>query len=237
MTLHIVILAAGQGTRMRSKTPKVLHKLAHKPLLQWVIDAAAQLNPEAVHIVVGQHRTCIEEAIHHPLVHWVEQKEALGTGHAVLQAMQFIPKDAQVLILCADVPLISIDLLRQLLQLASSKHHTETLNLLTAKMTDPHGLGRIIRNDQGVIKAIVEEKDADAQQKAVNEIYSGIAVASASALHRWLPKLSPKNAQGEYYLTELIAMAGMGQRGWDGKTFNATAEKCTAENKRAHVLS
>lgn len=207
MALHVVILAAGQGTRMCSSLPKVLHKLAHKPMLQWVLDAAQCLHPEAIHVVVGHQRNAIMGAFTHPLIHWVEQKETLGTGHAVLQALPSIPMDAQVLILCADVPLLSVDLLQQLAQLAKDSPKNALLHLLTAELTQPYGLGRIVRDAQKNIVAIVEEKDASAAQKDIKEIYSGICLVKASALHRWLPNLKSNNAQREFYLTEIIAMA------------------------------
>ncbi|MCC5791433.1 MAG: bifunctional UDP-N-acetylglucosamine diphosphorylase/glucosamine-1-phosphate N-acetyltransferase GlmU [Legionellaceae bacterium] len=204
MKLHVVILAAGQGTRMRSQLPKVLHPLAGKPLLQWVLDACKPLAPACRHVIVGHQRERIQNAIGDPDIHWVEQSQQQGTGHAVLQALPFIPHDATVLILYADVPLIDPVLLKKLL---SDTDAPEFLHLLTAQLADPGGLGRVIRDRQQQVLAIVEEKDASDQQRQIKEIYSGICAVSASALQRWLPQLTAHNAQQEYYLTDIIAMA------------------------------
>lgn len=213
MALHVVILAAGQGSRMRSATPKVLHRLADKPMLQWVLDAAHSVQPDAIHVVVGHERATIMAAFNDPLIHWVEQRETLGTGHAVLQALPSIPAEAYVLILCADVPLLSAALLNHLVQSAQQNAQASLLHLLTARVPSPSGLGRIVRDEYEAITAVIEEKDASLEQKKINEIYSGICLVNAAALHRWLPNLQANNAQNEFYLTEIIAMAVAEQSG------------------------
>lgn len=204
MNLQIIILAAGQGKRMYSKTPKVLHPLAGKPMLKRVVDTAQQLNPDAIHIVYGHGGEEIMNALPDLPVHWVHQAEQLGTGHAVLQALPHIPPQAQVLILYADVPLIQTDTLKALIACSAS---TNALALLVTVLDEPFGLGRIIRNSQGEISAIVEEKDASEQEKIIKEIYTGICCAKGADLGRWLPKLTNNNAQGELYLTDIITMA------------------------------
>jgi bifunctional UDP-N-acetylglucosamine pyrophosphorylase/glucosamine-1-phosphate N-acetyltransferase len=207
MSLHIVILAAGQGKRMRSNTPKILHHLAGKPMLTHVVETAQQLRPEKIHVVYGKGAKLIRDALPDLQVNWVLQDQQLGTGHAVMQALPAIPPDSPVLVLSADVPLIRTETLTALIN--SSQQHAEqiTLSLLVARLKDPTGLGRIIRNDEGDICAIVEEKDASSLQRQIKEIYTGICCAKAKDLSRWLPSLSNHNAQGEYYLTEIIACA------------------------------
>lgn len=208
MSLQIVILAAGQGKRMYSDTPKVLHCLAGKPMLQWVIETAQQLNPDAIHVVYGHGGEAIKSALANSAVNWVLQTEQLGTGHAVKQALTHIPDQSQVLVLSGDVPLIRSETLRALVK-ASLSHEKKPipLSLLVAMLDNPTGLGRIVRDGSGAIRAIVEEKDATVDQKRINEIYSGICCVSAADLARWLPQLNAHNAQGEYYLTDIIAMA------------------------------
>jgi bifunctional UDP-N-acetylglucosamine pyrophosphorylase/glucosamine-1-phosphate N-acetyltransferase len=196
MNLQIIILAAGQGKRMYSNTPKVLHQIAGKPMLVRVVETALQLNPEAIHVIYGHGGEQIKKSLPDLPVHWVHQAEQLGTGHAVMQALPHIPPQAQVLILSADVPLIQIKTLQALI-----------LALLVTDLEDPTGLGRILRDNQGEIYSIVEEKDANVQEKIIKEIYSGICCARADDLELWLPQLGNSNAQGEYYLTEIIALA------------------------------
>lgn len=208
MALHIVILAAGQGKRMYSDLPKVLHPLAGKPMLQHVIDTANQLNPEKIHVIIGHGREKIQQALRDLDVNWVIQEEQKGTGHAVTQALPHIPAQSQVLILSGDVPLIKASLLEQLLaRCSSSTNQAMPLGLLVAHVTQPFGLGRVVHDEQQRIIAIVEEKDATEQQKEIREIYSGICCAGADDLKRWLPLLKCENAQGEYYLTEMITLA------------------------------
>lgn len=203
MNLSIVILAAGQGTRMRSALPKVLHPLAGKPLLARVVDTATQLAPRNTLIVYGHGGEAVREALGHLPVQWIEQAERLGTGHALIQAMPQVLDDATVLVLYGDVPLIHADTLRRLLSTAQGN----TLALLTAHLANPYGYGRILRNSAGKVIRIVEEKDASEQERRINEVNTGFLAAPASLMRRWLSQLDNRNAQGEYYLTDVIAMA------------------------------
>lgn len=207
MALHIIILAAGQGTRMQSKTSKVLHLLGGTPMLARVVDAAAALHPEGIHVVIGHGGEHIRASLPALPVQWVFQAEQLGTGHAVLHALPLIPPNSDVLVLSADVPLIQAETLRALMLSVSAKESSAPLGLLLALVENPTGLGRILRDARGNIRAIVEEKDASEQQRLIREIYTGICCARAEDFLRWLPRLSMNNAQGEYYLTEIIAMA------------------------------
>lgn len=202
MSLEVIILAAGQGTRMRSKLPKVLHCLAGKPLLQHAIDAAAQTAAAATHIVVGHGAEQVKAGVTGDNLQWALQAEQKGTGHAVAQALGQVADDAMVLITYGDVPLISPDTLKAMLARGGDK-----LVLLTATLEDPSGYGRIIRNDRGEVIAIVEQKDAGIEQLAVREVNTGMMALPVNYLREWLPKLSANNAQGEYYLTDIIAMA------------------------------
>ncbi|RUR16784.1 bifunctional UDP-N-acetylglucosamine diphosphorylase/glucosamine-1-phosphate N-acetyltransferase GlmU [Legionella septentrionalis] len=204
MNLHIVVLAAGQGKRMHSKTPKVLHEIGGKPMLQRVVETALTLNPEKIHVIIGHEGEQIQQKLNALPIHWVKQEQQLGTGHAVMQALPFIPAASQVLILSADVPLIRQSTLQALV--AGNVREQTSLSLLLATVPDPTGLGRIIRNG-GYIQTIVEEKDATPVERDIQEIYSGICCTNASLLQRWLPRLNNDNAQGEYYLTEIIQMA------------------------------
>lgn len=206
MTLHIVILAAGQGKRMYSKLPKVLHPLAGKPMLQRVIETAISLNPQAIHVVYGHEGPLIREKLHDLPVHWVEQKELLGTGHALMQTLPFIAKDSQVMVLYGDVPLITQETLESLLQLSTSTPR-HALSLLVANLDNPAGLGRIVRDTAGNIIRIVEDRDATEAEKRIQEIYTGICAVNVSDLQRWLPALTNHNSQNEYFLTDIIAMA------------------------------
>ncbi len=201
MPLHIIILAAGLGTRMHSKTPKVLHQIGGKPMLTHVVETALKLNPECIHVVVGHGSALVQKTLASFPLHWVIQETQLGTGHAVLQAMPHIPHDADVLILSADVPLIQSATLERLLA------QRAPLKLLVAVVDTPFGLGRIKRNTEGAVIGIVEEKDASPIERDIKEIYSGICSAKAAALHRWLPQLTPQNAQKELYLTDIVTMA------------------------------
>lgn len=208
MSLQIVILAAGMGKRMFSNTPKILHSIAGEPMLARVLDVAQQLNPDGIHVIYGHGGEQIKRYFQDRSVNWVQQESQLGTGHAVLQTLPYLPQSSQVLILSADVPLIQFATLNALVALASKSIQTHfPLALLLADLAEPAGLGRILRDDNGRIKAIVEEKDASPEEKQIKEIYSGICCAQAKDLMNWLPKLGNNNAQGEYYLTEIIAMA------------------------------
>ncbi len=200
--MNVVILAAGQGKRMRSDLPKVLHPLAGKALLAHVIDTARELGAGRICVVYGHGGEQVREALDAPDLTWARQEPQLGTGHAVLQAMPGAVASAPTLVLYGDVPLIRASTLRRLIEAAA----TGSLALLTAYLDQPRGYGRIVRVD-GEVKRIVEEKDADDAERAINEINTGILVAPTAALARWLPTLGNRNAQGEYYLTDIVAMA------------------------------
>jgi len=203
MKLGVVILAAGQGTRMRSSLPKVLHPLAGSPLLGHVVKTAHQLDPERVVIVYGHGGEQVMEAFPGRDQEWVEQAEQLGTGHAVAQALPVLEAVDQVLVLYGDVPLIKEDTLEALVQAGSESE----LALLTAEFAEPTGYGRIVRDPHGRVQAIVEQKDASPEQLKITEINTGFLVARREHLVRWLANLSNDNAQGEYYLTDIVEMA------------------------------
>lgn len=198
--LNIVILAAGKGTRMKSNLPKVLHKLAGKALLQHVVDSANLLNPRKIIAVYGYGGDAVPNAMKHENVIWVEQKEQLGTGHAVMQVLPHLEKDAKTLILLGDVPLVNAETCKQLLA------ETNALGLLTVKKDDPASYGRIVR-ENGAVQAIVEFKDASETQRKINEVNTGIIAACNDKLTAWVQGLSNQNAQKEYYLTDIVAMA------------------------------
>lgn len=202
MSLHVVILAAGKGTRMRSSLPKVLHPVAGKPMVSHVIDTSKQLGAEKIHLVYGHGGEMMQQRITDETVGWVLQAEQLGTGHAVAQAMPDIPDDANVLVLYGDTPLISAETLTDLL----NKQPANGLALLTVTLADPTGYGRILR-DSGRVIGIVEQKDANDTQKAIQEVNTGVIAAPAKKLKAWLAGLTNQNAQGEYYLTDVIAAA------------------------------
>jgi bifunctional UDP-N-acetylglucosamine pyrophosphorylase/glucosamine-1-phosphate N-acetyltransferase len=202
MTLAVVILAAGKGTRMKSSMPKVLHPLAHKPLVQHVIDTARSLDPSQIVVVYGHGGDQVREVMIDDDLSWAEQAEQLGTGHAVQQAMPHIKEADRVLVLYGDVPLTSAETLRELLDQAG-----KGMGLLTINLDDPSGYGRIVRDDKGAVERIVEQKDANADELAIQEVNTGIMVFPGEKLSGWLNGLSNNNAQGEYYLTDLLAMA------------------------------
>lgn len=202
MSLDIVILAAGQGTRMRSALPKVLHPVAGKSMLGHVIDTARTLQPLSVQVVIGHGAEKVRERLAADDLNFVIQAEQLGTGHAVAQALPQLSADT-VLILYGDVPLIEAATLQRLLALVGDNQ----LGLLTVELADPTGYGRIVRNDQGVVQAIVEHKDASETQRQIREGNTGILAVPGKWLADWLGRLSNSNAQGEYYLTDVIAMA------------------------------
>ncbi|WP_333705044.1 bifunctional UDP-N-acetylglucosamine diphosphorylase/glucosamine-1-phosphate N-acetyltransferase GlmU [Vibrio hepatarius] len=205
MELQIIVLAAGKGSRMKSAKPKVLHELAGRPMLEHVLNTANKLGPSAIHVVVGHEATQVKDYFrdYSHTLNWVDQLEQLGTGHAVAQVLPHLPEEAKVLILYGDVPLISENSLNELVALAND----ETLALLTMDVEDPTGYGRIVRNVADEVVAIIEQKDANEEQLAIQEINTGFMAATAGNLRDWLPKLSADNAQGEYYLTDLVAMA------------------------------
>jgi len=202
MSLDIVILAAGQGTRMRSALPKVLHPVAGKSMLWHVIDTARALQPKSIQVVIGHGAEQVRQRLTGDDLAFVVQAEQLGTGHAVAQALPNLSAE-RVLILYGDVPLIEADTLQRLLQ----KVGPEQLALLTVQLDDPTGYGRIVRDARGEVQAIVEHKDASDEQKAIREGNTGILAVPGSRIGEWLGRLSNSNAQGEYYLTDVIAMA------------------------------
>ncbi|WP_447877837.1 bifunctional UDP-N-acetylglucosamine diphosphorylase/glucosamine-1-phosphate N-acetyltransferase GlmU [Serratia fonticola] len=200
--MSVVILAAGKGTRMYSDLPKVLHPLAGKPMVQHVIDAAMKLGAKNVHLVYGHGGELLKSTLHNDALNWVLQAEQLGTGHAMQQAAPHFADDEDVLMLYGDVPLIAVETLKRLLAVKPQGG----IGLLTVKLQDPSGYGRIVR-ENGNIVGIVEHKDASDQQRQINEINTGILVANGNDLKRWLGKLNNNNAQGEFYITDIIALA------------------------------
>ena len=206
-SLHIVVLAAGKGSRMRSDLPKVLHRIAGKSLLEHVLDSALALKPDAIHVVVGHGKDQVIEAFDsHPeksVFNWVEQAQQLGTGHAVSQVLPYIEGEANVLMLTADVPLIKTSTL----EIMVSSMSTNPLALLTAIVDNPYGLGRITRDDTNTVTGIVEQKDANSSQQNIREINSGIICADKSNLTEWLSKVDNDNSQQEFYLTDVVALA------------------------------
>ena len=200
--LDIVILAAGKGTRMHSQIPKVLHTLAGKPMVQHVLDTALGLQPDRTHVVIGHGADQLREALAENAVQFAVQAEQKGTGHAVAQALEQLGS-GKVLILYGDVPLLQRESLSELLAHVDEQH----MGLLTVTLADPSGYGRIVRDDAGEAVAIVEQKDASSAELAITECNTGIMAMTSAQLKRWLPQLSADNAQGEYYLTDVIAMA------------------------------
>ncbi|SLM65219.1 MULTISPECIES: bifunctional UDP-N-acetylglucosamine diphosphorylase/glucosamine-1-phosphate N-acetyltransferase GlmU [Dickeya] len=201
-SMSVVILAAGKGTRMYSSLPKVLHPLAGKPIVQHVIDAALNVGAGRIHLVYGHGAELIRQTLTDASLHWVLQAEQLGTGHAVQQAADDFDDNEDILILYGDVPLISPATLQRLV----AAKPQGGIGLLTVDLPDPTGYGRIVR-DNGEVVGIVEHKDASEQQRAITEINTGILVAGGRDLKRWLSQLNNHNAQREYYLTDIIAMA------------------------------
>jgi bifunctional UDP-N-acetylglucosamine pyrophosphorylase/glucosamine-1-phosphate N-acetyltransferase len=205
--LHVIVLAAGEGKRMKSKKPKVLMPLAGQPLLAHVLAAARALRPAAIHLVYGHGGDQVLAAFDgEPGLRWVLQAERLGTGHAVAQALREVPEDARVLVLYGDVPLTRAPTLQRLVQADAP------LSLLVTRVDDPHGYGRVLRDGNGHVRAVVEEKDADDGQRAINLVNTGILAADAEALARWVGRLGRDNAQGEYYLTDIFGMAAAEHR-------------------------
>lgn len=203
MPISVIVLAAGQGKRMQSRLPKVLHPLAGKPLLAHVVQTAHALEPTQTYVVIGHGGDVVQDQLSHLDVVWKEQREQLGTGHAVAQALPDIPPDHDVLILYGDVPLIEVNTLSSLMQNVGD----DQLGLLTAVLDSPAGYGRIVRAANGEVQCIVEEKDCTDGQRDINEINTGIMAVQARHLQQWVKRLNNNNAQGEYYLTDIIAMA------------------------------
>jgi len=211
MPISVVILAAGKGTRMRSDLPKVLHPIAKKPMVQHVIDTVKQLNVNDIHLVYGHGADLLKSRIKDDKLDWVLQAEQLGTGHAVQQAADKFNADDQVLVLYGDVPLISQETLTHL----CDSQPAGGIGLLTVKLANPTGYGRIVREGDTVV-GIVEQKDASAEQLKIDEVNSGILVANGADFQHWLSLLDNNNAQAEYYLTDVIALAHKA-----GRTINA----------------
>lgn len=199
--LNIVILAAGKGTRMHSDMPKVLHEVGGKPILAHVIDCAKSLNPAKIIVVYGFGGNVVREKFAHEDITWVNQAEQLGTGHAVQQAAAYLDMDSLTLILLGDVPLIDGQACEKLISSSSSK-----LAILSFIKSEPTGYGRIVRN-QSLVKAIVEHKDATQEQRAINEVNTGIMAMPTVHLIKWLTQIQNNNAQVEYYLTDIVALA------------------------------
>jgi len=202
MALDIVILAAGKGTRMKSALPKVLHRLAGRALLLHVLDTCAALHAQRTVIVTGYAADAVERQLGASTARCVRQEPQLGTGHAVQQAAPLLDQDGTTLILNGDVPLISADTARRLVAACDGQR----LALLTLELDDPGGYGRIVR-EGGAVRGIVEHKDASEDQRTIREVYTGIMAAPTAALKRWLGRLTNHNAQHEYYLTDVVAMA------------------------------
>ncbi|MCO4758995.1 MAG: bifunctional UDP-N-acetylglucosamine diphosphorylase/glucosamine-1-phosphate N-acetyltransferase GlmU [Oceanospirillaceae bacterium] len=203
MSVDVVILAAGQGSRMKSALPKVLHSVGGKAMVQHVIDNASSLEDAAIHVVIGHGAEKVRETLAAQPVQFALQEQQLGTGHAVAQAMPNVSGDSTVLVLYGDVPLTSAATMQELVEIAESGD----FGLLTVDLQDPTGYGRIVRDDADNVIAIVEHKDASDAQREIREVNTGILAVSASQLNDWLPQLSSENVQGEYYLTDIIAMA------------------------------
>jgi len=202
MALNVVILAAGKGTRMKSALPKVLHKVAERPMVQHVIDTARQLNAAQINLVYGYGAEQLKTGLGEQALNWVLQAEQLGTGHAVQQALPQVADDDVVLVLYGDVPLTRLETLQQLLAVRSENG----LAVLTVHLQNPTGYGRMVR-ENGKVVGIVEQKDANAEQLKIAEVNSGIMAVPGKQLRSWLGKLQNNNAQGEFYLTDIIAMA------------------------------
>lgn len=200
MSLEVIILAAGQGTRMKSDLPKVLHLVGGKPMLQHIIDTVQLLNPTLCHVVIGHGAEKIQQQLDQPGVNWVIQAEQLGTGHAVQQALPQLATDSDVLVLVGDAPLLTVDSLRALLALPKPA-------LLSVEVANPMALGCIVRDTQGEFLAVVEYKDANDEQKQSSEINSGVIAATAEQLNSWLPRVQNDNNQKEYYLPDVLPLA------------------------------
>lgn len=201
--INVVVLAAGKGTRMYSAKPKVLHELAGRSLVQHTIDTANALQATSIHVVVGHAADQLRAALDGQNLHFALQEQQLGTGHAVNQALPQLDKDAIALILYGDVPLIRAGTLSQLLAAVDA----DSMSVLTAVVEKPQGLGRIVRDANGNVRAIVEEKDATPEQRKIDEINTGFMAIPVARLQSWLPRLQNNNAQGEYYLTDVVALA------------------------------
>ena len=230
MSFSVVVLAAGKGTRMKSALPKVLHKVGGVPMVQRIINTVEQMQASAVHLVYGHGGELLQQQVEGHNLNWCLQAEQLGTGHAVQQAADAITDDEDVLILVGDAPLIRQQTLERLVAV---KQQCD-LALLTVKLDDPTGMGRIVRGQDNNITAIVEHKDATEAQRKITEINTGMMMMNGADLKRWLDALSNDNAQGEYYLTDVIAMAAA-----EGKVIQAAHPDEVVEtegvNNRIHL--
>lgn len=231
MTFSVVVLAAGKGTRMKSSLPKVLHPIGGKPMVQHIIDTVNKLGAANIHLVYGHGREQLQNKLSHNDLSWCLQDQQLGTGHAVQQAAPHIQEDEDVLILVGDAPLIKESTLQQLIAV---KKHAD-LALLTVELEDPTGMGRIIRQGEQV-SAIVEHKDASEQQRQIKETNTGMMIMGGGDLKRWLAALNNNNAQGEFYLTDIIEMAAN-----EGKLIHASQPSSAIEvegiNNRVQLAS
>jgi bifunctional UDP-N-acetylglucosamine pyrophosphorylase/glucosamine-1-phosphate N-acetyltransferase len=241
MALEILILAAGLGKRMRSSLPKVLHPLAGRPLLAHVLDTARELSPRRIVVVHGHGAAQVKETFPQEDLEWVLQAEQLGTAHAVMQAMPRVSADAQVLLLYGDVPLVRVATLRRLLEAAG-----DGLALLTAELEDPAAYGRVVRDVAGRVKRVVELRDASPVERAIREINAGFYALSAKRLSAWLKRIDNRNAQKEYYLTDLVALAvGDGvpvaavkvEDAWEAAGVNSKAELAALERRYQEIVS
>jgi bifunctional UDP-N-acetylglucosamine pyrophosphorylase/glucosamine-1-phosphate N-acetyltransferase len=203
LPLDVVILAAGQGKRMQSDLPKVLHRLAGRPLAAYVLAAARALSPRAIAVVIGFGAELVEQQLGSLDLIFVRQEPPRGTGDAARVALSVLPMDGVTLVGLGDVPLITVDALQSIAAIAQEGR----VGLLSARVLNPFGLGRIIRGADGHVQAIVEERDATPEQRAIHEINTGFIAAPTPLLRRWLERLTPHNAQGEFYLTDIVAMA------------------------------
>lgn len=203
MKLEVIVLAAGQGTRMCSVLPKVLHELGGRPLLAHVLATVRSLAPSAIHVVYGHGGESVREHFAGDELDWVLQAQQQGTGHAVMQALPRCADDALVLVLYGDVPLVSAASLRALLEATGPQR----LALLTVELADPSGYGRIVRAGDGRVLRVVEEGEASAEERALTEVNTGVLAAPAAALRRWLARVGAANSKGEYYLTDVVALA------------------------------
>jgi bifunctional UDP-N-acetylglucosamine pyrophosphorylase/glucosamine-1-phosphate N-acetyltransferase len=202
MPLEVIVLAAGQGKRMRSDLPKVLHPIGGRPLLAHVLDAARALEPRKTVVVHGHGAEKVRAAFADAPVEWVLQSEQLGTGHAVQQAMAHVKGDGDILILYGDVPLVRAESLKRLIEGAR-----EGVAVMTTELDEPRGYGRIVRNSSGSVERIVEEKDASSAERSIREINAGFMALNAKRLNGWLGKINNRNAQKEYYLTDVVTLA------------------------------
>jgi bifunctional UDP-N-acetylglucosamine pyrophosphorylase / glucosamine-1-phosphate N-acetyltransferase len=204
MPTSVVILAAGQGKRMKSDLPKVLQPLAGRPMLQHIVDAAREVGAADIHVVYGHGGERVRDALASEHLQWALQAEQLGTGHALQQAMPGVADDNLLLVLFGDVPLVRPETMRRLIEAAAGG---EALGVLSVRMRDPTGYGRIIRDRAGTVARIVEHKDANAKERAVDEVNTGLMAMSARRAREWLGQLRNDNAQAEYYLTDIVVMA------------------------------